>query len=84
MLIDNDDLDTATRRLNRPACLLGRKIAKHFGPALHIGTVADHDTDKATGNATWRIFFEDGDQEDFDLPQLTPLLVAVGSAPHAI
>jgi hypothetical protein len=35
--------------------------------------------DKATGNATWRTFFEEGDQEDSDLPQLTPLFVAVGN-----
>ena len=80
MLIDNDDLDTATRRLNRPACLLGRKIAKYFGRALHIGTITDHDTDKATGNVIWRIIFEDGDQEDLDLPQLTPLLLAACGA----
>jgi hypothetical protein len=80
VLIDNDDLDTATRRLNRPACLLGRRIAKHFGRALHIGTITDHDTDKATGNVIWRIIFEDGDQEDLDLPQLTPLLLAACAA----
>jgi hypothetical protein len=50
-------------------------VRKKYGNDWHLGTITNHDTDKANGNVLWEITYQDGDISDYALPDLAPLLL---------
>jgi hypothetical protein len=72
MLIDdNDALELAARRIERPQILLGHRFKHNFGADTFTGTIMDHDEDKATGDIIWGVQFDDGDRSDFNLQEIS-------------
>ena len=70
-----DLLNWAKRTVSNPASLLRRAVRKKYGNDWHLGTITNHDTDKANGNVLWEITYQDGDISDYALPNLAPLLL---------
>jgi hypothetical protein len=72
IIIDEDDqLQLAERRLERPDLLLGSKFFWPYGGRLYSGIIIDHDEDAATGEAIWGVLFDDGDRADFNLADIS-------------
>jgi hypothetical protein len=68
---DDDQLAEATRRLEQPQILMGRRFRKLFGAEQHHGEIIGHDEDEATGDVIWEVLFEDGDKSDYNLHDTT-------------
>jgi hypothetical protein len=47
---------------HNPAIAVGKTVTKMHGGALHVGVVAGFDTEEHTGELTWRVAHNDGDE----------------------
>ena len=61
-----------------PSSYVGRRVRKKFGDAYYKGVVDRVDVDDDDGKAYYHVTYEDGDEEEFHLYELQPILLGRG------
>jgi hypothetical protein len=60
---------------HNPAIAVGKTVTKMYGAALHFGVVTGFGTEEHTGDLTWRVACNDGDEADYNLTELHCILL---------
>jgi hypothetical protein len=65
-------------KLFSPGDLIGRAVEKRFGAKWCEGCVTQHDRDSRTNEWTWHVECSDGDAGDYNLEEMTRVLIDNG------
>ena len=53
---------------------MGAIVEKKYNSKYYVGKITSHDVDGATGDAIWRVEYDDGDCADYSGRQLEKIL----------
>ena len=54
--------------------IIGEYVEKKFGHKWHVGQIIDVDIDENTNETIWEVRFDDGDTEDYNIPEIEKIL----------
>ena len=75
LLPEGDQLLWATTALHKPSILQLLWVRKQYGPRWYLGQITGHDTDTHTSEVIWRVAYQDNDTSDYNLAEISELLL---------